>query len=200
MIYKSYTVLLRLSNRVEETYFLREIFQRTVARWSERQKHATRVPFLVSESYWRGSNHPGRSESVHHCSTPTSSIVRPFLRWPIGPQDLVLSNHSHLGRRPRYHFFFLLHPFELWCPRMLWLSGMPFSLSFNPFLSFYCITIRWKFEKQDPFLIIFELFIRKKKLAGKNSKDLSILNIFFNLFFFIKYSILRRIFNIMERK
>lgn len=106
MIYKSYTVLLRLSNRVEETYFLREIFQRTVARWSERQKHATRVPFLVSESYWRGSNHPGRSESVHHCSTPTSSIVRPFLRWPIGPQDLVLSNHSHLGRRPRYHFFF----------------------------------------------------------------------------------------------
>lgn len=81
----------------------REISGTTWQRWSDSTRRE--CPFLVPESYWRDSDHPGRTESVHHCSTPTTPTARPPLRRPVGPQDLVLSNHSHLGRRPRYHFF-----------------------------------------------------------------------------------------------
>lgn len=90
-------------------------------REDKREKKATRVAFLWTESYWLGRNHPGRSQSVHHCVSPTSSIVRPFLRWPIGPQDPVPSttaisagaralvapfSRPSLLRRlsPRYHY------------------------------------------------------------------------------------------------
>lgn len=98
------------------------------------------------------------------------TTLSPLAHRPVGPCSL---GPQPSRPAPAISFFFLLHPFQLRCPRTLRLSAMAFSPSLNPFLSLYLV--RWKFRSNIHFSQFSSYLYVTRGIVGKNWKHLSTL-------------------------